>query len=112
MYRSGKSNSDVGGLYRMSRDYDVSESKYKVISMENIHAWCKGHFVQPYGETLCVSTNYLVDQIDSQYVICPKNWRYRQRDDPILGTFVLAMTNKTKPKPAEITSKRVRHCFV
>ena len=48
--------------------------------MENIRAWCQRHFIQPYTETLCMSTNHLIDEIDSQDVICPKDWRCWQRE--------------------------------
>ena len=53
----------------------------------------------------CMSTNHLVDQIDSQGFICPKDWKGRQRDNPIIGTCVRAVTKKTKPNSAEVTSK-------
>jgi len=52
-----------------------------------------------------MSTNHLVDEIDLQGVICPNDLRWRQRDDHIIGAYVRAVTNNTKPNSSELTSK-------
>lgn len=103
-YRCGKSNSDADGLSRMPHD-DSSDADRSLIPMETIQAWCQGHFAQPYIESLCMSTTHVDEEIDLQGDILPQDWRPRQRDDPIIGTFVRAVTNKTKPTAGQITSK-------
>ena len=95
-YRSGKSNSDADGLSRLPREE---------ISQDSIRALCSMRSAQPYVETLCMSRNVLPDEIDFTSEIIPQDWRNHQRQDAVIGLFLRAVTNKTKPSPTDISCK-------
>lgn len=97
-YRSGKANGDADALSRMPQDVEV-------IPRESIQALCRTQFAQPYIESLCMSANHLDDGMDLQGEFLPQDWRSRQRDDPIIGIFSRAVTNKVKPAKMEITTR-------
>jgi transposase InsO family protein len=86
-YKCGKSNSDADAL---SRYKEISDSSFKAIYKA---------ILTPFVTTLCMSQavvpEYEPDEAD--VVMSNRMWRTRQRDDPVIGRFLNAVTNKVKP---------------
>jgi len=101
-YRSGKSNNDADGLSRLPQR---NTEDFEEITKESIRALCKVQFGQPYIETLCMSANDLPDDSNLYGDIIPQDWRKHQREDTVIGQFLTAVINKTKPAVAVVTTK-------
>ena len=107
-YRSGKLNADADALSRLPGIVEPSnDNEYRVISPEIFKVLCQAQQLSTkYVSTLCASIDYRLDVDDTNNVdlVNPWEWRVQQREDPIIGPFLKAVTQKTKPEGDSIPS--------
>jgi len=92
----------------LSRLPHQDDMDFTEIQLETIRTLCGMQVVQPYIETLCMAANDCPGDIDIYNDIVPQDWRVHQRRDAVIGQFVQAVTNNSKPTTYNITSREGR----
>jgi len=100
-YKPGHLNRDADALSRMPQDTHSSE--FVEIPSSSIQTICSQVDCVPYAMSLAISASVPVGNEDDQVV--PRDWRKLQHQDPTVGLFLRAVTNRKRPNSLDINSR-------
>jgi len=96
-YRAGVKNVDADTLSRLAHNPELTADQEREISAEVVHTICSSLHC-PLVETLCLSTDALVD-MDGQDIgqYRPQDIRRAQNSDPLVGTWMTYIRSGKRP---------------
>ena len=99
-YRPGTVNVNADILSRYPKDADTDSE----VSQESVAAICEGLVVESLIETVCLSshTTDTEEELFSEMIATPRDWRVAQRDDPVIGSILPYITNGVQPKQSRL----------
>jgi hypothetical protein len=116
-YRSGRENTDADILSRLP-GLSSDRGSYQEVKPDVMKALCKNVYPSPYIESICMSSTISsigdsdvlqsTSDLDLE-VMNPREWRIRQREDPIIGVFLRSVTQKSKPDMTDALSGEAKY---